>query len=175
MDKAKMEQQRHEVLTALNEQFADELIPARLLNKEAEEEGTGTEILSVLFENLAVDGGDVFGEFFFSPISDNDELQVFQNVLTLDDEVSEENTGELLLAASIVNTYLPVGAFIVDVRGKSLVYRHGYEMPLSLTDEEVRTSVDICIGAAMQMVERFGYLLAEVALGERDAESVSQI
>ncbi len=159
MNLEEMNLKRRKILAAMLEEFSDELIPAKLAEAEVTEAYEKPEMLSVLFEDLAVDGADVIGDFFFAASEEDDVIQFFHNVLTLDEEVTEENIGALMQAASIVNLYAPAGAFSVNPLEKSIVYRYSYALPMELSDEELRDAVDLSMGVALQMVQRLGYLM----------------
>lgn len=175
--------QRRDVLWTLADEFSNEMVPARVVKSDgtdADEKADQivnetTEMLTVLFEDLPADGVDAIGEFFFMPLGDEDDMQIFQNVITLDEEVNEEMLPELLLAIIALNNTIPLGAFGVDLAQKSLVYRHSYEMPFPLSSDELKNLVDLSMGMAVSVVKEFAYLLIEVADGKRGAESIVQL
>ncbi len=172
MNLEEMNQKRHKVLDSLYEELTDELVPARLLEAEMIGDVEQPEMLSVLFEDLVTDRADALGDFFFPASEEDDVIQYFHNVLTLDEEVPEENMEALVHATTIVNLYIPSGAFVVNLREKSIVYRYSNVMPMDLSDEELRDAVDMSMAVALQMVQRLGYMMIEVARGERDPESL---
>ncbi|MCR5402430.1 MAG: hypothetical protein K6E91_01240 [Butyrivibrio sp.] len=183
MNIEKIYRQRRNVLRVLADEFGSEMVPAKVVRSDGTDiddsdpqiyAGT-TQILTVLFEDLTSQGIDAIGEFFFIPYKEDDDMQIFQNVITLDEEVEEEMLPEILLAITALNNVIPVGSFGVDLAQRRMAYRHSYEMPFPLSDSDLKNFLDLCMGMAVSMVKEFAYLLAEVADGSRSAESVVQL
>ncbi len=168
MNRKSLEEQRHNILARMGENFRKELVPAILSDKDE----NGVEILSVDLFSFAEDGFDADGEFFFLPSSDEDEIQFFVNLITIAEELPEDNLPELCVAVSAINTYILTGAFAIDVSSKSLVYKHSYEMMMTEDEEAVLDAAELSMGTALEMVSSYAYMLAEVNDGKRSAESV---
>ena len=168
MDLNVLKEARHEVLTDVEKEFVDELVPARL----AQQENSGVDVLTVMLEDGVVDGMDAIGEFFFLESSGDDEIQFFVNIFTIAEDISDEKLAELAMAISVMNAYLPVGAFALDFQDKSLVYKHTYEMDMDIDKVALKDGVDLSMSVAFQTVSDFGYLLIEVLEGKRDPISV---
>lgn len=169
-----IKRQRYEVLESVRADMENEMIPARMVPIDDESDNKEPEMLTALFEDLAVDGDDVVGFFFFAPTFEDDEVQIFHNLFTIQEGISDDRMSELAVAVSILNSYLPVGSFTIDFSEKSLVYRHAYETLMPISGEQLKDSVDLSMGIAIQMIQRFGYLMVEVADGRRDAASVME-
>lgn len=169
MDITKIKEQRHSLLAGLEQEFLDELIPAKL-SPETEEQ---TEMLTMILEDLSGEGTETVCDFFFLPVfGDEVDIQVFTCMFTVIDEVEDDRFGELVSTVSMMNAYLPVGCFAYDAGVNSIIFRHSYEMPLDLTDDELASNVNLCINMAVEMVSAYGYMVHEVNERERTPESV---
>ena len=134
MNIEKFFKQRHDVLRVLADEFSNELVPAKVVMSDGTDadDSVGktlcddTEMLTVLFEDLPADGVDAIGDFFFISLKEYDYMQIFQNVITIDEEVDEEILPDVLMAVIALNNAIPIGAFGVDLAQRSLVYRHSY-------------------------------------------------
>ena len=168
MDQEKMNELRHDVLKTLEEEFTKEFVPAKIVENDV----SGVEILATIFEELAVEGLDASGEFFFLPNKEDEELQFFVNLITISEELPEESLGDLMAAVSVINTYILTGAFAIDPIAGTLIFKHVYEMPLDLDKDKVTDYADLSMGVAILMVQQYGYYLLEVKDGERTVDSV---
>ncbi len=168
MDLSALNKLRHEVLSEVEKEFIEELVPAKLV----EHEGTDAEVLDVILQDFAVDGMDATGEFFFIHTEEDDDIQYFVNLITIAEDLQGDRLGELGMAIAYMNTYIPVGAFALDITENTLVYKHTYEMGTGIDKDAIKDNVDLCMGVALQAVSDFGYMLIEVLEGRRDAQSV---
>jgi hypothetical protein len=159
---------RHEVLSRVQKELVNELVPAQLSDRDE----NGIEVLAVDILNSAEDGYDAMGEFFFLPGPDDAEVQFFVNLITIADDLPEANLPELCVAISAINTYVVTGAFSIDVVSKSVVFKHTYEMPTDASEEVVSDNVDLAMGVTLQMLQNYGYMIVEVNEGKRTAQSV---
>ena len=167
----KLHAQRREILTEIEEEFIGELIPAKLVTDEELQIDT----LTVLLEEFVMEGLESAGKFFFIPTGKEDDIQIFSNVITIMEELSDENLPELMSALAMVNGYTPVGCFTLDAVDRTLVYRHNYELPLELDNDTLKSFVDLSMSAALRTVEKMGYLLVQVNEGERKAMDVLDV
>lgn len=170
MKKEEIMQQRRNLFSSLEEEFTDELIPA----KHTREEDGSLDAMTAFFEDLVAEGNETIGEFFFMPFAEEaqSDMQIFVNYFTIAENLAEENLMELFSAACTMNAFIPVGAFSYDVVAQALIYRHATEMPMDLSDEMLRDRIDMSMGMAVQTLTSFGYMLLEVAEGKRDADSL---
>ncbi len=171
MSDKKTDKIRQDILEALLEEFTQDQIPAKLTQKDE----NGFLELAVMLENAAVDGQDALGEFFFLPSSEEDEVQFFVNLITLSEDLKEENIGGLATVTAALNSYVITGAFAIDYAAKSLVYKHTYEMPIDADEERLRDGVDISMGASLQTVDNYGHFLIDVKEGRMTADDVLKI
>ncbi len=167
----KLEEIRKNVLTEMEKAFVGELVPAILSGTEEGE----FPVLNVYLTDSEDATDDTSGEFFFLPSAAADEIQYFVNLITIVEEIPEENYEELFRALAAVNFYVATGSFSVDFTSGTLVYKFMYPMPITATQETVKDNVDLSMGIALAAVKDYGYLLAEVCNGERDAMSVIEV
>ena len=172
MDIKKLDALRKEVLIEMENEFTDELIPA----KYSEKDGAEIEELVVMMDGIDAGLDDMTSEFFFLPSEEEDEVQFFISLITVETELNQENIGELLKAVATINTYFVAATFAIDAVAGSLVYKLSYPMAISRANkEDMLLDVELSTGTAMQMVESFAYLLCEVNAGTRDSDSVIEI
>ena len=169
MKSEKLLKDRESVLKAIEGEFNAELFPAVLT-----EEG-GAKVLSIIMKDLAQDGEDARGEFFFMPGSDDDEMQFFVNLVTISSDLVAENLAELMGAVSIINTFIIAGCFAIDPAGGSLIYRHPTEMTLDVDKDAMKERIDLSMGTAIQVVSQYAYVLLEVNEGKRKAETIPSL
>ena len=168
MDLNSLKETRQEILAEVEKEFTQELVPAKV----TEQEGTDVAVLNVILGDGIVDGMDATGEFFFLESAKEDEIQFFVNVITIAEDISDEKFAELGLAISVMNAYLPVGAFALDITEKNLIYKHTYEMGTEIDKAAMKDNVDLSMSVAFQTATEYGYLLIEVLEGDRDPISV---
>ncbi len=171
MNKKKLAQQRRDIFKAMEKEFIDELVPAAFSEGEEDDQAG---VLTIFMEDVVVEGGETTGEFFFMPMDEEEAgIQIFVNLYTLLEEADKEHAGELLAAVSIINAYMPLGAYAYDPSNNNLVYRYSQVMEAELSNEALKNEMEIAMSAALQTAERFTYLLIEVNDGIRNAASVS--
>ena len=170
MNLNKSNEMRTKVLKTLEDEFTKEMIPARVTEKDA----NGVEILASIFDDLAMEGLESSGEFFFLPNKEGEEIMFFVNLITISTELPESTLGELMAAVSVINTYILAGAFAIDPKAGTLVFKHVHEMPMDLDEKTVTEYADISMGVAISMVQQYGYYLIEVKEGTRTAENVAR-
>ena len=162
---------RKRILSDVEKEFTDELIPVKL----TEDEGGKNCILNVLISGSDEEMGNASGEFFFLPSAVNDDIQYFVCLITLYDSVPVENVSELCAAIAGINTYVTTGGFGMDFGSGSLIYKFTCPMSIYASEDVIRDNVDLYMGCAFQAISDYGYLLTEVCEGERDAESVVEV
>lgn len=166
-----LNEMRSKVLTEIEKEFVEELVPAKF----SDSEESAVPVLTVMLGGQDADLGNAMGEFFFMESQPRDDIQYFISLITLYETIPEENLDELTAVISMINTYVPVGCFSLDAGTGSLVYKFSYPMMIIAPYETVRDGVDMAMGCALMTVSEMGYLLAEVCDGERSAESVIDI
>ena len=170
MDKEQIMKERHEVLEELEGSLQEELIAAKL---NTPEEGNGTEVLTVIFPEMGMDGDGVIGELFFLPvISDDTEVQHFATILTIADEIEKDRYPALYEAISYINFRLPCGAYALDDETGSLVYKLTVPVPAELSKEELLKEMNICSGNAVAAADLHMDLLLRMLDGDTSMDDV---
>ncbi len=158
---------RHNILAEVEEDFVEELVPAKLSEKDEND----VEVLGVILSG-ADEIPDSTGEFFFLPSNKDDEIQYFVNLITLVESIPEDKIGELCASVAALNTYVLSGGFAIDFGAGSLVYKLVIPMSIDADKEFVADNVDLSMGLTLQAVSEYGYLLIEVCDGKRTAKSI---
>lgn len=158
---------RHNILSEVEADFVEELVPAKLSDKDENE----VEVLGIILSG-SDEVPDSTGEFFFLPSKKDDEIQYFVNLITLSDNIPEGNVGELCASVAAINTYVLTGSFAVDFGAGSLVYKLVIPMAIDADKELIADNVDLSMGLTFQAVTDYGYMLTEVCEGKRTAKSV---
>ena len=171
MNIKKLMEMRKRILSDMEKEFTDELIPVKL----TEDEGGNTCVLNMLMSGSDEAMGNASGEFFFLPSTVRDEIQYFVSLITLYESVPVENVSEVCAAIAGINTYVTTGAFGMDFGSGSLIYKFTCPMSIYASEDVIKDNVDLYMGCAFQAISDFGYLLTEVCECERDAESVVEV
>ncbi len=171
MSMKSLEDRRHEVLEYLENKFTDIQVPAKLSPKDE----NGVEVLGMILQDAAAKDKEALGEFFFMPIQEEDEVQFFVNLITLTEELSVDNIGDLSTVVAAINTYITGGAFAIDYSVKSLVYKHSYAMSVDADADEMKVNADLCMGTSFQTVDEYGGILLEVNDGKKTAKEVMNV
>ena len=171
MNIKKLMDMRKQILSDVEKEFIDELIPVKL----TEDKGNNVYILNMLIGGSDEEMGNASGEFFFLPSGPSDEVQYFVSLITLYESVPVENVSELCAAIAGINTYVTTGGFGIDFVSGSLIYKFTCPMSVYASEEVIRDNVDLYMGCAFQAVSDYAYMLTEVCEGERDAESVIEV
>ena len=167
---SKILEQRMKILKGFEEDLKDELIPALLVEPEAGDETFP--LLNILLEDFILEGQTGRGEFFFLPSEEGDEIQIFTNIITVTENISNANIDELCKAVAGINLFVETGGFAIDYIEGRLIYKHGYEMTMPLDDAALKDMVDLTVGSSLQVAEEYGRYLLEVNEGTRDAMDV---
>ncbi len=173
MDKKKnasLRSLRHELLQRLTDELNTEFIPAVIREPQTENE---PEILAVLYDALGQSGDEVMGEFFFPPLmGEDDQVQYFNAVLTLTEELPEERLGELYEILSYLNFLLPCGAFCVNRGHDFLVYKLSVPLDVELSEDELYTAMNVAVSSASFYTDRYVDILLRFVEGEAELEEV---
>ena len=170
MDKKQIMNERHAALEAVEGSLQEELIAARL---DTPEDGDGTEVLTVIFAELGLDGDGAVGELFFLPVaSDEDEVQHFATIINLADEIDKEQLPALYEAISYLNFRLPCGCYVLDADAGILAYKLTVPLPIDLAGEELIRAINICSGNAVAAADQHMDLLLRMLDGEATIDDV---
>ncbi len=173
MDRAKIEKERQEILSRLEEDLQEELIPAKLVKGENDDDPY---VLNVLFDSLGVEEDEAYGEFLFYPFdTDEDAVQFFGGIITLTEDLPEEHLPELFEAISYINCTLPTGHFAISHEKNSLAYILTVPLPFELTGELLYKEVNAVLGSSVLSVDTYMDLLTSVSKGETGIKEVLEL
>ena len=170
MDKEALLQKRHDLLVRLNDSLQEEMIPSIITEPEEE---NAPEIVTVLLDEIGMDGNEAAAEFFFRPLmEDDDEVQYFACVITLLDELDEANLPTLYEAMSAINFLLPCGSFAVSIDKQTLAFRLTAPVSTEMGEDELYDEMNIVLGNALTFVDLYVDVLVDVAEGNATMEDV---
>ena len=140
------------------------------------EDGTGPEILSVMYDALGLEGDQVFGEFYFLEIPDDEaQIQHFCATLTLAEDVESEHFPELFEAMSYLNAAIPCGAYRLDMDKRFLTFHLGVPLDMNLGKEELYEEMNIVMSNAVAICDTHMDLVLKVLDGEETIEYVKDV
>ena len=150
----KTEQTRYNVLNRLKEMFESVETAAVLRETEGDFQ---MPMLLTLHDNIGYQGNEVMGEFYFLPLGDKKQkFHYFCTVMTLEENVPPERYDELAMAATMLNFYLPAGAFVLEKGGGVLAYKYTSLLPWDGSEDELLSLADGGIGAALNLTNNYG-------------------
>ncbi len=172
MDKVKLEELRHELLTRMCGELTEDDFDARLKPQVSEEQ---PEVLTVRFDEIGLDSNDALGEFFFRPLAGSGDLvQHFTAALTLTDGLSGEYLADVYEAVSYINYTLPCGCFAVDHAHRHLSYRLSMPMSVDMDAQELYRQINIISGNAVEIAGNYMDILLGLSRGEFDLKSFTE-
>ncbi len=143
------------------------MVPAQYTEEET------PDVLSVFMDNIAAEGVESIGEFFFMPMEEEEDgIQLFINMITILENVDEKNLSELLGAIAIINSYIPLGAYAYAPGDGRLLFRYSDIMSVNLSEDQLKEEMNKAMSVTMDTIEQFSYMLIEVNDGERNAASI---
>ena len=165
MDTGKMIKERNELLIRLRDSLQEEMIACEIHEPENKEE---PEILTVLLDTVGDEEREgAAGEFFFMPFTTGeDRVQYFCAVLTLMDDIPEENLPALYEAMSHINFALPCGSYSVDREGRFLTYKLTVPLPAELQGDALYDEMNICVSNAVNTADAYADILIKISCGE---------
>ncbi len=169
MFKKILAEKRHYAFKRLEQEFKEEMVPAQY----TEEEEANAGVLSVFMDNIAAQGVEFIGEFFFMPMEEEEGgIQLFINMITILENVDEKNLGELLGAVAIINSYVPLGAYSYAPEDGRLLFRYSDIMSADLSEDQLQEEMNRAMSVTLETIEQFSYMLIEVNDGERTGSSI---
>ena len=164
MDIKTLMNERHAALEAVEGMLQEELIAARLNEPDDKND---IEVLTVIFPELGLDGDSALAELFFLPIvSEEAQVQHFNTVITIADDLEEERFPALYEAISYINFRLVCGAYALDEESGSLVFKLSVPMPIDLQGDDLIREINICSGNAVAVLDQHIDLVLGIANGE---------
>ncbi len=131
-------------------------------------------IVRAILDEIGIEDGAI-GEFYFNPSSDEDEIQIFNALLTMTEDIPEDNLPVLYEAMGYINFVLPVGCFAYDKDHNFLIFKLSVSMPISFDKEVVYSLMDTAAGNASSIVDTYMDVLVNVAKGKVSIDEVMGI
>lgn len=154
------------VLERMKKLFDDSYIPATM-REESREELT-IDVLCTLHSDMGYRDDEIMGDFFFVEMADGS--MIFNSIMTLSEELDPNFVFPLSAALSKINPYLGLGCFVTDISDSRLSYKLSIPVSSSLTEDEVYDQVDLCVGHALSICEKYSSILLDVSTGDATAE-----
>ena len=125
------------------------------------------------FEELGVSHDEVLGEFYFQPLnSDEDVVGFFTCVMTLSEEVYEETLARLYEAISVLNFYIPNGAFGVSKDMGAITYRVCLVYPLTTEKDALFDLANAAMGNTLTLLDRWVDIVLRISEGKGDVRDI---
>ncbi|MCR5099937.1 MAG: YbjN domain-containing protein [Butyrivibrio sp.] len=174
MDKDKIKEQRKELFDRLNNEMAEQYIPA--IYRDKDETGIDDGILTAYFEELGINDEDAVGEFYFTPVlSEEDDVQFFTAVITLTEDVDESKLPVLYEGLSYLNFYLPLGAFSISDDHNCIIYKYPISLPIDIEGEDLYNIVEGVIATTLTTIDNNIDLVLGLSYGSRSIEDVKEL
>ncbi len=100
------------------------------------------------------------------------QIQHFNTVITLADDLEKEQFPALYEAISYINFRLVCGAYALDEESGSLVFKLSVPMPIDLQGEDLIREINICSGNAVAVLDQHIDLVLGIADGEATMDDV---
>ncbi len=167
---------RNELLDRMVEEFHDTFIPA-VRNETEDPEAPG--IVRAILDQIGGDEGDaegVMGEFFFSPMSsEDDEVHVFNAMMTISDQVPEDNLPAFFEAMSYINFHIPLGCFAYDKDHSYFCFRLSVSIPMNFDKEAIYGLMSAAAANAAHVTDDYMQVLLDVAENKFSVDEVMDI
>lgn len=163
-----MENSRHKILEALNQELNESGIAAVVRKEEG-----APEMISAMLDELGDGDRDIIGDFYFRPIqSEDNPAQIFTAVFTITDQIPKERLQALYEAISYANFSLFAGCFSIDKDHRFFCYTLNTLLPTDLDDEQTFRQIDLAVGNALFYADSYIGILCDVLTGKAEPESV---
>ncbi len=173
MNSRDVEIMRRELLERFTEDFTDELFAATILEPD---DDVPFPMVRVLFDEMGDVGDEAVAEYYFTPLtSEDDEVSFFTGIITLMEGIPEEAFGRLYEAMSYINFQIPCGAFAIDRGHHVLAYRLCTPMPLDMGREEIYDQMNVVAGNSAAVADSYMGVLKDVAEEKMSIEEVMDL
>ncbi len=176
MNKKQIIAKRLELLERASDELNQAYIAADI--REPEREGDSG-ILSVVFDEIGMNGEEAFGEFFFLPLTGEGDIeqkvQHFIAVITIADDLETEHLPELYEAMSYINAQLIAGSYSIDLEKRFLAYKMTVPLPMNMPEEELYKEINIIISNSMTFVDLHIDLLTDLIDGDTDLDHIKEV
>ena len=162
---------RDELLDRMVEDFRAAYIAAGVAEID---DADAPKIVRAILDDIGGDEG-VIGEYYFTPSSEDDEIMIFNAILTLSETLPDDNLAAVYEAMSYRNCAVPVGSFAYDKDHSFVGYRLSVSMPTSFDSEAVYSLMNIAVGNSVSVAETYTDVLIGVATGTVSIDEVKHI
>lgn len=164
-----------DVLKTLQAEFETYQVPC-ILRRPEEDTKVQIPILTTLHRPMGKSLEEVMGEYYFFPVSvEESEGYYFTLMLTISEELTAETYTIFSAASSILNFYLPFGAFVLNQKTKVLAFKHTIVIPAAYETEKAYELVDKVVGGALDIVEHYIDILEDMEKGKATFEDFMEI
>lgn len=157
------------VLKRLAAELQEVMVPAMVRDKD---EVIPSPVLTVMYSEVGSELNEVIGEYTFLPVSVDDEVQIFSSIVTMTDELPDNNLDELRKAVSRLDFYLPLGSIGMDIEDKRLGFKFGVPIPVTTSEDTLFELINMYITTGYMQVDRYIGMLLKIAQGEAKAEEL---
>jgi len=168
-DMSKIIEKQERVLKRLENELQEALVPARVRGKDDE---IPSALLTVLYTEVGSGLDEVIGEYTFLPAEEGDGASFFTSMLTITDNLPQDNLDELRKAVARLNLYLPQGSVGIDIDDKRLGYKFGVPVPLDIDENALFELINMYVTTGYIQVDRYVDMLLQIAAGEATAEEL---
>lgn len=158
------------LLERLQEELLGYKIPC-VLRKPEEDPKVSIPILTTLHRNMGRGCEEVMGEYYFQQIlAGTEEGYYFTLMISISEELNEETYGMFSVASSILNFYLPFGAFVLNREIKTFAFKHTVVIPASISAEQAYEMINQAIGGSLDIIDNNIDILEDMEKGEATLE-----
>lgn len=164
-----------DLLKGLKEMFDEEKYAAIL--REEGVDGAPMNMLSVLFDDFSTESVEALGEFFFTrePEGTENDVMVFQSVITIAENISKEEKELMDKAAAILNFYIEAGSFCGSLDGETYGYRHTIMLSKDIDTEILQAMIDQNAAYAIGVSTKYADLMMKVKTGSMSLEEIEEL
>lgn len=163
---------RNELLDRLVEEFHEAYIAAAVAEIDDPE---APKIVRALLHEVG-DSDGVMGEYFFTPMSsEEDPIQVFNAILTLSEDIPEDNLPALFEAMSYINYHIPVGAFSLNMEHTFFCFKMSVTIPMGYDKDVIYGLMSAAAGNSASIVDLYMQPLMDVANDKISVKEIKEI
>ncbi len=167
---------RNELLDRMVEEFHDAYIPA-IRNENEDPEAPA--VVRAILDRIGGDEGDgegVIGEFFFTPMSsEDDEVHLFNAMLTISDQIPEDNLAAFFEAMCYINFHIPLGCFTYDKDHTFFCFRLAFSIPMGFDKEAIYGLMNAAAANAARVADTYIPILTKVAENKFSVDEVMDV
>lgn len=168
MDQVAIKEFQDKILEDLKTELESHEVPTVMRKKE---DGLPTDILTTLHREMGAKHDDVMGEYYFMPITgDNVDVHCFTVSLSLSEDLPEDKVDVIQDAIRTLNYYMIDGTFLISPDKTTLFYRSTALFKIDLPYERGMEMIQIVIGIALQVVDRWVKELLDLERGDMTLE-----